>query len=132
MTDTVIKLIYIDLLFCAHVKIPNIFPLRIFLLCNSRRYFDYNTALCTATLIKIRLGFTTRRKILHIIIMVSGQRTFMTCIISSYESKAQVSFPDRNLYVVRSCCCPILFTFLSSSREPQGKFQPKMGKSILG
>ena len=55
-------------------------------------------------------------------------------IISSPEPKAQVSFSDQNLSVVRRRCrrCCQLFTFSSSSPEPLGQFQPNLAQSILG
>ena len=54
------------------------------------------------------------------------------------ERKAQVSFSDQNLSVVRRCrrCRRRrrrkLFTFSSSSPEPMGRFQPNLAQSILG
>ena len=58
---------------------------------------------------------------------------------SSPEPKAQVSFSDQNLSVVRRRCrrcrrrrCRKLFTFSSSSPEPLGQFQPNLAQSILG
>ena len=61
---------------------------------------------------------------------------------SSPELKAQVSFSDQNLFVVRrrychrhwcpSCCCRKLFIISSSSPEPPGQYQPNMAQSILG
>ena len=60
-----------------------------------------------------------------------------TNISSSPEPKAQVSFSDQNLSVVRRrfrCSRRrrrILFIF-SSSQEPQGQFQPNLVQSILG
>ena len=62
-------------------------------------------------------------------------------IFSSPEPKAQVSFSDQNLSVVRRRCrcrrrrrrrCFKLFTFSSSSQEPLGQFQPNLAQSILG
>ena len=60
-------------------------------------------------------------------------------LFSSPEPKAQVSFSDQNLSVVRRrrCrgrCrrCRKLFTFSSSSPEPLGQFQPNLAQSILG
>ena len=56
-------------------------------------------------------------------------------VFSSPEPKAQVSFSDQNLSVVRPCrcCCRRkLFTFSSSSPEPLGQFQPNLAQSILG
>ena len=58
-------------------------------------------------------------------------------LFSSPEPKAQVSFSDQNLSVVRrcsSCCwhCRKLFTFSSSSPEALGQFQPNLAQSILG
>ena len=63
-------------------------------------------------------------------------------IFSSPEPKAQVSFSDQNLSVVRRRCrrrrcrhrchCHKLFTFSSSSPEPLGQFQPNLAQSILG
>ena len=57
-------------------------------------------------------------------------------LFSSPEPKAQVSYSDQNLSVVRRrcrpnrCCCK-LFTF-SSSPEPLGHFLPNSAQSILG
>ena len=55
---------------------------------------------------------------------------------SSPEPKAQLSFSDQNLSVVRRrrCCrrCRKLFTFSSSSPEPLGQFQPNLAQGILG
>ena len=57
-------------------------------------------------------------------------------ILSSPEPKAQVTFPDQNLSIVRvSCCrrcCRKLITFSSSSLEPLGQFQPNLAQSIGG
>ena len=65
-------------------------------------------------------------------------------IFSSPEPKAQVSFSDQNLSVVRRRCrcrrcrrcrrrrCRKLFTFSSSSPEPLSQFQPNLAQSILG
>ena len=60
-------------------------------------------------------------------------------IFSSREPKAQVSFSDQNLSVVRRRCrcrrrrrCFKLSTFSSSSPEPIGQFQPNLAQSILG
>ena len=63
-------------------------------------------------------------------------------VFSSPEPKAQVSFSDKNLSVVRRChrclCCRCrrcrrkLFTFSSSSPEPLDQFQPNLAQSILG
>ena len=56
-------------------------------------------------------------------------------VFSSPEPKAQVSFSDQNLSVVRRRrrrCRRKLFTFLSSSPEPLGQFQPNLAQSILG
>ena len=57
-------------------------------------------------------------------------------LISSPEPKAQVSFSNQNLSVVRRRHCRRrwrkLFTFLSSSPEPLGQFQPNLAQSILG
>ena len=50
-------------------------------------------------------------------------------IISSPEPKAQVSFSDQNLSVVRR---RKLFTFSSSSPEPLAQFQPNLAQRILG
>ena len=60
-----------------------------------------------------------------------------TMLFSSPEPKAQVSFSDQNLSVVRRCrrrcrCRRKLFTFSSSSPEPLGQFQPNLAQSILG
>ena len=52
---------------------------------------------------------------------------------SSPEPKAQVSFSDQNLSVVRRCRLRRkLFTCSSSSPEPLGQFQPNLAQSILG
>ena len=57
---------------------------------------------------------------------------------SSPEPKAQVSFSDQNLSVVRRrrrCrrrCCRKLFTFSSSSYEPLRQFHTILTQSILG
>ena len=54
--------------------------------------------------------------------------------ISSSKPKAQVSFSYKNLSVLRRCRrCRYrkLFTFLSSSPEPLGQFQPNLAHSIL-
>ena len=55
------------------------------------------------------------------------------------EPKAQVSFSDHNLSVVRRRCprrrwcrCRKLFTFSSSSPEPLDQFQPNLAQSVLG
>ena len=68
-------------------------------------------------------------------------------IFSSPEPKAQVSFSDQNLSVIRRCrrrcrrcrrrcrrcrCRRKLFTFSSSSPEALGQFQPNLAQSILG
>ena len=57
-------------------------------------------------------------------------------LFSSPEPKAQVSFSDQNLSVVRRrCCCwrcRKLFTFSSSSPEILGLFQPNLAQRILG
>ena len=56
-------------------------------------------------------------------------------IFSSPEPKAQVSFSDQNLSIVRRCrrrCCRCRFTFSSSSPEPLDQFQPNLAQSILG
>ena len=60
-------------------------------------------------------------------------------VFSSPEPKAQVSFSDQNLSVVRRRRCRCrrrrcrkLFTFSSSSPEPLGQFQPNLAQSILG
>ena len=59
----------------------------------------------------------------------------MKCFTSS--PKAQVSFSDQNVSVVRRCrrCRRRwrrrkLFTFKSSSPEPLGQFQPNLAQSI--
>ena len=57
-------------------------------------------------------------------------------LFSSPEPKAQVSYSEQNLYVVRRRCrrcrrCHKLFTFSSSSPEPLGQFQPNLAQSIL-
>ena len=54
-------------------------------------------------------------------------------VFSSPEPKAQVSFSDQNLSVVRRCRRRHkLFTFSSSSPEPLDQFQPNLAQSILG
>ena len=61
-------------------------------------------------------------------------------LISSPELKAQVSFSDHNLSVVRRryprrccrCSCCEHFTFSSSSPEPLSQFQLNLTQSILG
>ena len=77
---------------------------------------------------------------------VSGQTLSALVVIKftifiSPELKAQVSFSDQNLSVVRRCrrcrrcrcrCRRKLFTFSSSSPEPLGQFQPNLAQSILG
>ena len=59
--------------------------------------------------------------------------TYVLSLFSSPEPKAQVSFSDQNLSVVRHrrrrCCCQKLFTF-SSSPGPPYQFQPN--KASLG
>ena len=56
--------------------------------------------------------------------------------IDHYICFFQVSFSDHNLSVVphhRSWWgCHKLFTFSSSSLQPQGLFQPSLAQSILG
>ena len=59
-------------------------------------------------------------------------------VFSSPEPKAQVSFSDHNLSVVRCCCCGRrrcscrkLFTFLSSP-EPLIEHQHNLAQSNLG
>ena len=58
-----------------------------------------------------------------------------TFAFSSSEPKAQVSFSDQNLSVVRRCrCCRRcrkLSTFSSSSPEPLGQFQQNLAQCIL-
>ena len=53
----------------------------------------------------------------------------------STEPKAQVSFPDHSLSVVRrrhcSSRCRKLFIFLSSSPEPMSQFHPNLAQSNL-
>ena len=64
----------------------------------------------------------------------------ITTCFSSPEPKAQMSFSDQNLSVVRRrrsrcrrCRCHRkLFTFSSSSPEPLGQFKPNLAQSILG
>ena len=60
-------------------------------------------------------------------------------LFSSPELKAQVSFSNHLSSVVCLSVCPSvclsvckLFTFSSSSPEPQGLFQPNLAQSILG
>ena len=52
-------------------------------------------------------------------------------IFSSPESKAQVSFSNKNLTVVRHRCCK-LFTFSSTTPEPLGQFQSNLAQLIFG
>ena len=58
-----------------------------------------------------------------------NKKIITAMLLSSPEPKAQVSFSDQNLSVVRRrCCCRCrryrkLFTFSSSSPEPLGQFQ---------
>ena len=52
-------------------------------------------------------------------------------VLSSPEPKAQMSFSDQNLSVVRRCRRK-LFTFSSSTPDSLGKFQPNLAQSILG
>ena len=47
---------------------------------------------------------------------------------TSPEPKAQVSFPEQNLSVVRRRCRCKLFTFSSSSPEPLGQHQPNLAQ----
>ena len=59
---------------------------------------------------------------------------FLVIVISSPEPKAQVSFSDHSLSVVRRRRCRFfhkLFTFSSSSQEPLGQFYPNLAQSIL-
>ena len=60
----------------------------------------------------------------------------MECHIRLPEPKAQVSFSDQNLSVVRRRCrrrrCRKLFTFSSSSQEPHGHIQSNLAQNILG
>ena len=58
-------------------------------------------------------------------------------LFSSPERKAQMSFSDQNLSIVRHhrcrlLCCYKLFTCSSSSPEPLGHFQPNFAQIILG
>lgn len=51
--------------------------------------------------------------------------------LSSPEPEAQVSFPDQDLSVVcHRHCRRKLLTFLSSSPERLGRFQPNLVQSI--
>jgi hypothetical protein len=60
-----------------------------------------------------------------------------SALFSSPELKAQVSFSDRFLSVVRLSVCRLasvvckLFTFLTSSPEPLDQFWPNLAQSIL-
>ena len=52
-------------------------------------------------------------------------------VTSSHEPKAQMSFSDHNLSVVRRHCCHPrhprkLLTFSSPSSEPMGQYQPNL------
>ena len=65
----------------------------------------------------------------------SKSHTYVDVFFRSTELKAQVSFSDRLLSVVRPSVCPSvckLFTFSSYSQEPLGQFQPNLTQSILG
>ena len=60
----------------------------------------------------------------------------MTFFFTSPKPKAQVSFSDQNVFVVRRrCrrrrCCRKVFTFSSLSLEPLDQFQPNLAQSIL-
>ena len=77
----------------------------------------------------------------YVCIVCAKHFVYNSCLFSSPEPKAQVSFSDQNLSVVRRCrlcrccCCRCrrkLFTFSSSSPEPLGQFQPNLAQSILG
>ena len=74
--------------------------------------------------------------LLKFLISLSKTPVWSHSFFSSPESKAQVSFSDQNLSVVRRRCrcrrCRKLFTFSSSSQEPLGQFQPNLAQSILG
>ena len=52
-------------------------------------------------------------------------------LFSSPEPKAQVSYSDQNLSIVRHRCCK-LFRLSSSSTDPICQFQPNLAQSILG
>ena len=49
-----------------------------------------------------------------------------------HKLKAQVSFSDRSLSIVRRRCRRKLFTFSSSSPEALGQFQPNLAQGIIG
>ena len=53
-------------------------------------------------------------------------------VYSSPEPKAQVSFPDHNLSVVRRRCRQKTFRIFAPSPEPLSQFQPNFVQSILG
>ena len=58
----------------------------------------------------------------------AGTQTYHMFFISSPEPKVQVRFADHNLSVVCLHCCHCkLFKLSSSSPEPLGQFQPKLG-----
>ena len=64
--------------------------------------------------------------------MFTDRTVLSVNIFSSPELKAQVSFSDQNLSVVRRrLCCRKLFTFSSSPPEPVGQFQPNLAQNIL-
>ena len=66
--------------------------------------------------------------------ILTGGGDYVYFLFSSPEPKAQVSFSDQNLSVVRRCrrCRRKLFTFSSSSPEPLDQFQPNLAQSIIG
>ena len=69
--------------------------------------------------------------------LVLSKAYYFTYIFSSPDPKAQVNISDQDLSLVRrrNCwgrCCSKLFTFLSSSPESLGQFQPNLAQSILG
>ena len=69
--------------------------------------------------------------------------SFFSGFLAHLSRKAQESFSDQNLFVVRRCrrclCCRQrcrlryrkLFTFSSSSPEPLGHFQPNLTQNIF-
>ena len=74
--------------------------------------------------------------LLKFLISLSKTPVWSHSFFSSPESKAQVSFSDQNLSVVRRRCrcrrCRKLFTFSSSSQELQVQFQLNLAQCILG
>ena len=77
----------------------------------------------------------TLMNIIHQLFKIDLVGTKSYQLFISPKRKAQVSFSDQTLSVVRSrrrCSCRKLFTISSSSPEPQGQFQLNFAQSILG